>query len=604
MPNPLPRGYDDIARAVLAFGRYRKRWRILHGLGRAVLLGPGALLAWGLVDAALPLPAWLLLISFAAVVGLGLWTAVRRLLVPLFSRVHPAREALLVEALHGKLDNQVIGSLQLGREVAEATPDSPLGYSRVLVDELVARTAGRLQATSLPALLDLRQARRVVAGAAGAAVLIAGVVIAWPQFIRDRAAHLADAYAIVMDALFPVEMTVTSGDLRVVRGNPARLGVDIRGARRRNVTLTRTPLEEGTPTTDSLMLAGQHAGFDIAAAEASFTYAFTYAGRSTEPHTVLVGDLPEISAVNYELMYPVYAGVPPRTLVGRLPRLQALRGTAATVSLAATTELHPEYCYVEWQDGSRQPLSISGRFGHFSFTMDRPDRASVHLTGSLGPGFEMAQPFSFEIVVQADQPPSVEVLLKERKLVLLQEAAAHWGLNYIAEDDFGVGEIILDYRIDTIDPLLNRAPRQGTLSRLIEPARDRVRGGFQDLFKDAAPPLEPGDRITVTVSARDNNTETGPNLGRSPPIEIVVVRPDLAGFREQNFGFGADSLLAGLRKVKRATNLLLDPEKVVRTETRRDIERQDLKSRVSQESWPSGAEDAIGDYFRLLSGER
>ena len=44
---------------------------------------------------------------------------------------------------------------------------------------------------------------------------------------------------------------------------------------------------------------------------------------------VLVDDLPEISAINYELAPPAYTGQPARTLTGRLPRVAGLAGTAA-----------------------------------------------------------------------------------------------------------------------------------------------------------------------------------------------------------------------------------------------------------------------------------
>jgi hypothetical protein len=39
----------------------------------------------------------------------------------------------------------------------------------------------------------------------------------------------------------------------------------------------------------------------------------------------------------------------------------------------------------------------------------------------------------------------------------------------------------------------------------------------------------------------------------------------------------------------------------VRTEEQRAVEKQDLKAQVSQESWPSGSEDSVGQYFQILS---
>ena len=635
--------YESLARALRAFGRFRKRWSVLEGLARFLLAGPGTLLAWFLVDWLIGLPAWPLLISFGLVVGVGLWAAAWRLLRPMLRRVQIEREALVAESLHGGLDNQLIGALQLGREVAERT--EPLGYSPNLVAALVHRAAALVGQASclwdaaMPAagwkpkyprespkissdtlvppaldlrkLVDLTRARRWLGAAGALALAIAGCLVFAQGAVATRVERLRDAYAAVLDALFPVEMRVTPGDIAVVRGRPVTLGVEVIGARRRQVRLLLTNLAgranlhakpEGRAARHTLPLASGKASFEIAAATESFGYAFEYGRRRTPGHRVLVGDRPQISAINYEMAYPAYTGQPPRTLVGRVPRLQGLIGTSVLVSFAATTELHPDACAVEWQDGSKQALAISGRFGHFSFTIDRPDRATIHLTGAYGPGFEMERPLSFEVAVQRDEPPSVQVLLRQKKLTMFAEEAAAFGLRWLAEDDFGVAEVTLEHRIDTVDKLLGRPTREGAVPRRVDPPQERVRGEFLDFLKTLSPPLQPGDRIAITVSAKDNNTETGPSLGRSQPIEIVVVRQDLAAFTEKQFGFDTPTLLGGLSRVKRETDLLVDPVKTVRTEAKQEIDRQALKSRVAQEGWPSGSEDAIGDYFRLLSG--
>ena len=637
--------YDRLFLAVRRFGGFRKRWAMLEGLAWAVLIGPGALLAWFLADWVVGLPAWPLLGSFLLVLAVGAWALAWRLVRPMLRRIRVEREALIAESLHGALDNHLIGSLQLGRELAESS--EPTGHSADLVRALIARTAGliadcRLPIADLPPpgsrveeaapvssnrksaignrksaaplelrrLVDLTRARRSLAAAGALALAIAGCLVFAQNAVSTRAERLRDAYATVLDALFPVEMRVGPGDIAVVRGRPVTLTVEVLGARRRQVQLfLSSAIENGKlpidnlqlPPIMALLLADRKASFEILEARESFRYSFAYGRRRTAEHQVLVGDRPEISAINYEIAYPAYTGQPPRTLVGRVPKLQALIGTNVLVSFAATTDLHPDSCLVEWQDGSRQAVAVTGRFGHFSFTVDRPDRATLYLTGAYGAGFEMERPLSFEVAVQRDEPPSVQVLLRQKKLTMLPEEAAAFGLRWLAEDDFGVAEATLEYRIDTIDKLLGRPTREASLPRRIDPPQERVRDQFLDFLKTLSPPLQPGDRITITVSAKDNNTETGPGLGRSQPIEIVVVRQDLSGFVERQFDFGSQTLLSGLSRVQRATDLLVDPVKTVRTEAKQEIDRQTVKARVAQETWPSGSEDAIGDYFRLLS---
>jgi len=618
MPSRSPQ-LESLRRVVRRFGGFRWRWSVLHGLALAVLALPGSLLVWFLLDWAVKLPPWPLVILFAVAAVGGLAAAIVWGLPPLFRRVKVEREALVIESLDqsrpqspdqsagkspgGGLDNQLIGSLQLGEEVARAA-GRPLAYSPEFVSILLDRTAARLADLDPRSLLDLRKTRRLLLPAAAVIATIAMIVIFAGGAIQDRVTRLCDAYAAVLDMLFPVELRVRPGDVAIVRGRPVELAVEAVGARRREIVLHRTDLKGESAEATPLPLKDGAAAFTVDPTVDSFSYEFEYGGRRSKPHRVLVDDLPEIKAINFELSPPSYTGQPARTLTGRLPKVSGLVGTTVLVSFGATTDLHPELCYVQWADGSKQVLSISGRFAHFGFTLSTPDRATIHLTGALGPGFEMAEPVAFDLAVVPDQPPTVKLAIKNRRIALFEEAAAAFALNWTAEDDFAVAEVNLEYKIDTVDTLLGRSPREGGVPRRIEPARDLVKGRFADMFKALDPPLEPGDRITITLTAKDNNTETGPGAGRSPPVEVVVVRPDLAGFLETGVGFGdRGGLLGGLRKIKRNTDLLLEAVTTVRTEAAQTVEKQPLKVRADPETAPGGGDDAMADYFNLLSGE-
>jgi hypothetical protein len=646
----------SIQRSVRGFGRYRKLWNQIQGVAWFVLLAPGTLLVWLLVDwtllglsawltqfvpqlsqwpvvnLLLPLSHWPLVVTFGIVAGVTVWSLIQHAVKPQLERVRTDREALLIESLHGELDNRLIGSLQLGDEVLSASADDrSLGHSTGLVEALIQRTAELIRSLRLKRLIDLRPAMRSVA----LAVVVVTVWTALATFAGDRLRgqvdRLQDAWAAVLDDLFPVEMVVTPGDIAVVRGRPVELGVHVIGARREHVILIlrwiapETVTEGATPpgartfvgeaeaepqeTSQQLSLVEDHASFVINEADQDFVYQFEYGGRRTPEHTVRVGDLPEINAINYELVYPAYTGMPPRTLVGRVPRLQALSGTSVLVSFAATTRLHPDMCYVRWADGEPQRISVNGRFGHFQFSVDRPDRATVYLTGIYGRGFEIEKPLSFEVEALRDAAPIIRIIgIQEEELILFAGQAHGLPIVWLAEDDFAVTEVNFEYSIDTIDPLLQRPERLGTVSRVFDPPLDRVRGVFTGMYSDLMPPLAPGDRITFKLTARDNDVETGPNLGQSREVRIVIVSPDLSGFVDGNAGgFGmskAAGLLAEIERVPRALDLLVPPKRTVRTEPEREAVKQDVKSRVAQEAQPPGNEDSVSNYFDLLSGRR
>src|SRR5687768_8771791 len=168
---------EPLAKDLERFGAFRRRWSILRGFAVAMLLGPGALLVWFLLDWAIKLPAWPLVIAFGIVIGLFVWGA-WKLIRPMMRRVRIDDEAVVIESLHGKLDNRLIGSLQLDREVSEAgQTGQKLGYSPNLVAALVRQTTTMLATLNPTRLIDLRESRRLLAGAIAVGVIILGCVI-------------------------------------------------------------------------------------------------------------------------------------------------------------------------------------------------------------------------------------------------------------------------------------------------------------------------------------------------------------------------------------------------------------------------------------------
>ncbi|NQT86055.1 hypothetical protein HQ560_04780 [bacterium] len=603
---------DTLRALVTDFGAHRRRWRRLVGASRFLLLGPGLLLLWIALDAWVGLGAWPLLIAFALIIVSAVTSLCRDVAPSLGASLEAHREALVIEDLHGELDNCLIGALQLG-EGALGSDAERRGHAPLLIEALLQRTAERLRPVNLKRLLDLAIPRRFAAAGAVVLAIWLGLGVGARPVLAERCANLHNAWAVLLDTLFPVTLTVSPGDTAIVRGSALALAVDIDGARRPQATLTLIDDETGKETQHTLDLhaevvdgqAVDRARRRLTDMQKPLQYYFSYGAQQSPTYRVDVGDRPAIQAISYELVYPAYTGQPPRTLTGLVPKLQALPGTSVLVSFAATTDLHPDLCRVEWQDGSRQELTIQGRFGHFSFTMDQADQASVFLCGVHGAGFEMKKPLSLALGLERDQPPSISIRVRKKELILLAEEAAAFALPFVAEDDFGLTEVKLSYRITALDEMMGRGPRQGELVRRVEPAPDRLKGTFEAMFESLAPPLVPGDKVVLELTAKDNNSETGPGLGRSRKLSFVVVRPDLGAFTEKEFGFAQRaSVLGGLQKSKRVTDLLVEAERTVRTEKPLPVEKKDVKARVRSEGWPSGSEDRVGDYFKLLSGSR
>jgi len=598
---------SGIRATLLQFGRFRKRWAVIDGISRFLILSMGAMLGWFLADWIIRLPLWPLFLLFVACGLLGVWAAVRHLLQPLLHRVHVEREALVVERLHGNLDNSLIGSVQLGGELEQAG-DASKHFGAELVRALVANTAESLQKVSVKSLVDLTRHRRRLISAAGIVLVSTVCLFAAGDAVRARGTRLLDAWALVLDTFFPVHLIVTPGDRAVVRGSAVELGVDAAGSRRREITLCISDTATNAVSRRQLPLVNRRATSGKITAENSFVYHFDYDGRLSGTHRITVEDLPEVKAINYEITPPAYTSQPMQTYTGRIVRLQELYGTQVVVNFAASTELAAEGCYYRWMsDESRQHgLDISGRFGSFSFVIEQADRVSIHLTGYLGEGFEMAQPLSFEVDVRADKAPTVVVPVKEKDSRLQADQARSLRVPWLARDDYGVQEVSVKFEVDAISELLGRPRREGKFTQRIEPPRDRVQGQFQSLFDGIQPPLEPGDQVRLKVSATDTNTETGPGVGMSDEISVLVI----GGRMGSEFDMGEpgwrqmrerELALDFSERVKRSTDLGRSPITTILKEKPQVVVKAAVQAIPSQKKMLGDAEDEMGWYFELLT---
>jgi hypothetical protein len=599
-----------LRRTILSFGRFRKKWVLLNGVALFVLIGPGGLLAWFLLDWAIPLPAWPLFLLFVLVCGLSLWALFKWILKPQLHRVEVEHESLVIEDLHGELDNRLIGSLQLGEDVAQAeASDAERSYSTILVKALIERTRETVEGFKPRKLVDLRQPRKRLAGAIVVVAIAAACWIYAADAVRERFDRLRNAYAVVVETLFPVNFEVMPGDKPVVRGRPVTLSVKVLRSLRKDVELVRVDPETGESEATALLLADQAAEFTVEAAQHDFEYHFVYGHRSSDTHLIRVADLPEVKAINYEMTPPEYTGQPMRMMTGRIGALRSLPGTAVLVSFASSTALHPERCFVEWLNGEKQKIDISGRFGSFSFVIGQPDRVSIHLTGHFGDGFEMENPLTFQISPERDQAPAVQLLTKLTQSEIPVDVAGGLSLKWFALDDYGVEEVGYEYEVERVVKTDRVPTRRGSNERVYDPPRDRVKGGFGGLFGAMNPRLAPGDHAKLKVFARDNNSETGPGYAETAEIEFLVVMKGFDGFSDDNVGeLGrmekeSQFELPESERIPREQDLMVPTIKLVNTEPKVEIKRIPVKPGASQEMEPVGRGTAAADaYMKLLSG--
>lgn len=115
------------------------------------------------------------------------------------------------------------------------------------------------------------------------------------------------------------------------------------------------------------------------------------------------------------------------------------------------------------------------------------------------------------LTVTEDRPPTVHLAEPESDRVV--EPDDHVTVSFRAGDDVGLGEVTLVLR--GADGREERRPIEGVAPGAVEHA------GIE-IFSLSELAAEPGDRVTVTVEARDRDDDGGPNVGHSESRTLTL----------------------------------------------------------------------------------
>ena len=230
---------------------------------------------------------------------------------------------------------------------------------------------------------------------------------------------------------------------------------------------------------------------------------FEGASVSNQP---IVGDV----RITYE--YPAYTGLPVRTVEGSTGDVIAVKGTRVTIE---TTPLRRSR-------GALILLGENGNSGEIPVHLQKGTMtAHLQLVNSgtyrfwLQPmiGRAVRELHSHRLQAEPDRAPRAEIHGPADRLELPAPRPIEVG--FAADDDFGLGSVELVFRVD--DGPEHRQP-------LKDPHGARTAEG-RTLWDPAGLPLGPGARIAYHVEARDRDDVSGPKVGSSRTLYVVIARP-------------------------------------------------------------------------------
>ena len=487
--------------------RFIRRLKLFQGLEGLCLIAICALLLFALGAGIFELRTFLpyaplaySVLTIFVLVGVIGWSLFRFL-----RRLSQERAALYIEQKQPKLRNNLINSLQLYPQVAEAqkTP----GFSASMVMALLRTTRNQVATLKIDELIDNRQLKSSLRLLGLLLMPVVMMVLFNPAWVGGTISMLTRP----LDHLPPTQTTIEiePKGLRVVRGAPVTLKASTAGALPESVELmTWTGTNDRGELVGAEKVPMENLGAGkfsarIARLEKSLRYRAVTGPFASATYSAEAVDAPEIANVQLVLYPPAY------TALGSVSvpegSIEGLKGS--TVRLDAITTKDVVKAEVVTDDGKKIPLKIDGRKLQASLVLFQSQSYRIQVEDAHG--FRNT-PITYELKVKPDGFPTVDLLQPSEDLEINGDEILT--LEYGARDDFGIAEVALVVKIGDRED--KTTLQKDEAKRLI--VRDQHKW---DLGRLA---LREGEEAVFVLQVFDNDTISGPKIGTSRSIRLKL----------------------------------------------------------------------------------
>src|SRR5580692_7811109 len=356
------------------------------------------------------------------------------------------------------------------------------------------------------------------AGALALVVLARGVLVPARALRDDRAAARRTGAllpAMASDLLSAVELAGVPADDARGAASPALVR-----AFREQVAGALAPVAPGGlvslgPAARALAVSGLIAAALIAALT---TWPMAARGLHTLVHRpsrfegATVSAVPLVGDVRVTYDYPPYTGLSPRTVDGSTGDIAAVKGTRVRIETHPLRPAHRALLLLgEHGEAGELSLALSGDTLTADLTLNEDGSYRFWLEPPFGR--PVREERSHRLTAEPDAPPRVEILGPADRLELATPRPIEIG--YSASDDFGLGAIELVYRIG--DRPEQRVPlRDGAGGRAVQ---------GRTVWDPATTGLAGAERIAYRVEAHDRDQISGPKVGSSRTLYVVIQNP-------------------------------------------------------------------------------
>jgi hypothetical protein len=312
----------------------RSTW-VLTGLGLAVGLGLGALVATTFTDLAVPLWTWLRLVALLLIVVPAGWALLAWVLWPLCRFLSPVNVARRIESRLPGIHNRLVSTIDLAQ--GNAPPHSP-AFHRRLLNETLERTKG-FRPSRLVDFRRLRRAGLVTLATAGA------FIVSWLLFSDRLPTALARIFMPFADIppASGVVYSVEPGTAQVLRGEQIAFTANVSRGTPKKLWLEMYSLTGAKPLRHDLVSEGNVWTVKIGSGNIGdgfkdgFEYRVYGGGTWSKLHKIAILDRPEILSQHTVLHFPEYMGeMPPR--VGQPGALEVIGPEGSQVEVVVESK--------------------------------------------------------------------------------------------------------------------------------------------------------------------------------------------------------------------------------------------------------------------------
>jgi len=536
--------YEPYGYVAEMLARARRSWRTVN-IAEGALVYASALL--GTLLAALAVeclsaetPVWLrralgLAVAAVGALGLGYWVLWR-----MMQDRTDEDLALMVERAFPAIDNGLINAVRLAKEEWVASPG--------MVAAGMWETLRRAEGWDAALAVDRRRVKLLAVGAAGLATCVLAMVALMPGRVANAARRLLAPGANVAKVGSVKILSVEPGDRvgkdALVSGETLAVEVKTEPIGLREIEGVLSYREKpGEPLKSHRLRMVSNEGFraEVREVKTGLEYQARVGDSASRFYRVEVVEPPAVTGIEIEYVYPAYTGEEPKTVKDSDGTVRAVAGTEFGMRVSSSRGLEKAFLRLDEQEEAPLSPEPGGKWARLAKRMkiERDRSYTIHLKDESG--FENRDPVQRHIKAVPDAKPTVTIAQPGKDEVVAP--GDRMALVARASDDYGLGKAALMGR-------LRRNNEEGKDAVIYEwpqvPEGKKVVLSWDWIFDPKS--YQSGDVVRYYIIVEDNNSVTGPGVGKSSEFEVRVRDPEKV---KQEQAEKYDSWQAELEKVLR-----------------------------------------------------